>query len=294
VAFDWEDLHYAIEVARAGTVIAAARALGVAQSTVYRRLTAFEERAGAKLFDRRGGAYVLTRAGEELLRVGVDLDDRVARLERDLAEREGEAEGEVTVATMDLLAVELTRVLPEFRRAFPKVTVRLVVSAKTVDLDKHEADVALRVTREPAPSLVGRKIADVAFAAYATSQLAARARAGKTIDWVTFDETHAPGPIRKWEKENVPADHVALRTTSRPAFVQAVEAGLGAGVLPCGYAARSPSLVAISPRLDALTMPLWMLAHAEVAKAPRVRAVLDRLSAALSRERAALEGEGLQ
>jgi DNA-binding transcriptional LysR family regulator len=47
---DWDDLRYFLAVARAGSLSAAARALGVAQPTMGRRIGAFERRVGARLF----------------------------------------------------------------------------------------------------------------------------------------------------------------------------------------------------------------------------------------------------
>lgn len=46
---DWDDLRYALAVSRAGTLSAAAEALGVSHTTVGRRLRALEERLRATL-----------------------------------------------------------------------------------------------------------------------------------------------------------------------------------------------------------------------------------------------------
>ena len=40
--FDWNDLRYLLGVAREGSTLSAAKALGVSQPTVQRRLTALE------------------------------------------------------------------------------------------------------------------------------------------------------------------------------------------------------------------------------------------------------------
>ncbi|MBN9316099.1 MAG: LysR family transcriptional regulator [Devosia sp.] len=43
VAFDWNDARYLIAVARAGSTLAAARSLGVNQTTVARRIEALAD-----------------------------------------------------------------------------------------------------------------------------------------------------------------------------------------------------------------------------------------------------------
>ncbi|NBQ14614.1 MAG: LysR family transcriptional regulator, partial [Proteobacteria bacterium] len=49
-----------LTIARHGTLSAAARALGVTQTTMGRRLEALQGRAGVKLLNRTPGGFVLT------------------------------------------------------------------------------------------------------------------------------------------------------------------------------------------------------------------------------------------
>ena len=56
---DWTDLQYVLAVARAGSLAAAARELGVNHATVLRRVARLEEAQGAKVFDRHPGGYRL-------------------------------------------------------------------------------------------------------------------------------------------------------------------------------------------------------------------------------------------
>ena len=50
--YDWGDLKYFLAVAKAGSTLAAARALNVNQTTVARRIAALESDLKLKLFDR--------------------------------------------------------------------------------------------------------------------------------------------------------------------------------------------------------------------------------------------------
>ncbi len=47
--FDWNDLRHLISVSRHGSTLAAAKALGVNQSTVHRRIAELESRLGLAL-----------------------------------------------------------------------------------------------------------------------------------------------------------------------------------------------------------------------------------------------------
>lgn len=55
------------EIARTGSVTAAARNLGVAQSTASRHVRALEKDLGVQLVDRTAGSVVLTAAGRRLV-----------------------------------------------------------------------------------------------------------------------------------------------------------------------------------------------------------------------------------
>src|SRR6185436_7999443 len=65
--FAWDDLRYFLAFARAGSMQSAAKALGVNQSTVQRRIAELEECAGHRLVERHLGSYRLTALGEQLL-----------------------------------------------------------------------------------------------------------------------------------------------------------------------------------------------------------------------------------
>ena len=64
---DWDHLRHFLELARTGTLVGAARRLGVDHTTVSRRLAALEKQLGAALFAREAGGHRLTEAGRQLL-----------------------------------------------------------------------------------------------------------------------------------------------------------------------------------------------------------------------------------
>jgi DNA-binding transcriptional LysR family regulator len=65
--FDWNDLRYFIAVAREGSTLAAAKAVGVSQPTVQRRLAVLEKQIGCQLIESRSTDYCLTELDKELL-----------------------------------------------------------------------------------------------------------------------------------------------------------------------------------------------------------------------------------
>jgi DNA-binding transcriptional LysR family regulator len=82
--FDWNDLKYFLALAREGSTVAAAKALGVNQSTVQRRLAVLEEQLGRTLIERNPTGYQLTKLGEELKPHAERIEDAIAAFERHL------------------------------------------------------------------------------------------------------------------------------------------------------------------------------------------------------------------
>jgi molybdate transport repressor ModE-like protein len=65
--FDWNDVKALLAVARGGSTAAAARELGVNQTTVARRLEALERDLGVRLVERHQAGASLTEAGRALV-----------------------------------------------------------------------------------------------------------------------------------------------------------------------------------------------------------------------------------
>jgi DNA-binding transcriptional LysR family regulator len=65
---DWEDLKHFLQVADAGSTLAASRRLGVSQTTAARRVAGLERAIGVRLFDRSPAGYALKQDGEALHR----------------------------------------------------------------------------------------------------------------------------------------------------------------------------------------------------------------------------------
>ncbi|HET9753793.1 MAG TPA: LysR family transcriptional regulator, partial [Myxococcales bacterium] len=103
---DWSDLRFVLELARTGTLAAAARKLGVDDTTVGRRLSALERDLGARLFTRTPDGLALTAAGVEMEQALLRGEQRALGADRKLS-------GLVRVATTELLGEVI--VLPALR-----------------------------------------------------------------------------------------------------------------------------------------------------------------------------------
>src|SRR5437899_12484071 len=124
---DWDDLRHFLAIARHGTLSAAARALGVRQSTMGRRLDAFEARVGAKLLQKTPRGYVLTATGEAILGNVERIENEALAVERIITGKDVRLEGTIRVTTVETLAVEvLTPIFHTFQETYPGIILELV------------------------------------------------------------------------------------------------------------------------------------------------------------------------
>ena len=123
----------------------AAEELALTQSAVSRQVQALEDEVGVPLFLRHTRAVELTSAGSELLRAvapSLDQIDSAVRLVRQSAGRKT-----VTLNTWASFAsMWLIPRLQQFQALHPDIDIRVDATDKPIDLETHDADLALRYT----------------------------------------------------------------------------------------------------------------------------------------------------
>jgi DNA-binding transcriptional LysR family regulator len=150
-----------VKVVEKGSFAAAARALGLPNSTVSRKVRELEAQLGARLLNRTTRKLALTEAGtvyfESCRSIERDLEDARNAVQ----ELEGSPRGWLRVtAPYSLSSTMLAPVLHSFREHYPGVHVDLVLSNDLLDLVEHKIDVALRVRvgELPDSSLIARPL----------------------------------------------------------------------------------------------------------------------------------------
>lgn len=119
-------LTYVDEVARQGSIRAAAERLNVAASAISRQIIALEDELGTPLFSRGARRLTLTSAGELLVRHIRETFKEMDRTRMLIEDLKGLRRGEVTLAMMSGLASNIVpRAVTKFRAENPRVTVKL-------------------------------------------------------------------------------------------------------------------------------------------------------------------------
>jgi DNA-binding transcriptional LysR family regulator len=286
--FAWDDLKYFLAFARTGSMLAAAKALGVNQSTVQRRLAELEERLGRRLVIRHVSGGKLQSSAERV-------ETAVTAFERDLAAHDKGLSGAIRVTTGSVLAERLRKspLIDMFHARYPDLHVELVTSDRFLDLAKGEADIAIRAGDPHDETLVGRKIADAPWAVYASRSYIERHGAPSCVEDIERHFVVACGgviadyPAARWLRSVAPHAAVAARSDNWPGLVLAVKSG--AGIAPLLAYQEDSELVRVIDTIDLVT-PFYLLMHQAMQHTPRVRAFADFVAAEIKAFRALVSG----
>lgn len=281
---EWDDFKHFLAVARSGSLSEAARVLKTSPATVGRRIAALEDRLGARLFDRAQTGYVLTESGEAIRLKAEDVEEAVLSVEREAFGRDLRATGKVRVATAeDIGAFVIAPKLDEFRRSYPGIVLEMVSSWDVVSLTRREADIAIRTVRPTHGDFVIRQAGVWNCAMYVSKDYAAKRNLKpglndfRDIDVITWtEESDFRGG--DWFDAHARGAPVVFAANSRHIQYAACKAGLGAAILPCIAADHEPDLMRLLPPERVRSVDLWLVAHQDLIRTARVRAVLDFLA----------------
>ena len=294
----WGDLEVALALERAGSLTGAARELAVDHTTVGRRIAALEAALEVRLFDRTPAGYQLTEAGAAALEHARAIEEHALALERAVMGRDARVAGTVRVTALDPFIDDvLLPNLPALHGAYPQLEIIACADHRVRDLSRREADIAIRYARPKQPQLVGRRLSGVGTALYASrSYLERRGAPHDPSDLsghelVGFAPDLAQSSEHQWLERHGRGARVAVRIASVAANLTAIRQGLGLGIHACHAAERVPELVRVSEVL--LHEEYWAVVHVDMARAPRVRAVLDFLSECTRGELARLDGSAV-
>lgn len=274
---DWADLQLLARIAEDGTLAAAARRLGVDQTTASRRLARIERAVGAPLFDRVDRRLVprpaLAARRDDLAAITAAAE-RVVRALRDERLR---LSGRVSISAVDLVATDLLApAIGRFRAAHPGVRLEIDTEERNVSLGAREADIALRLARPTADTALTRRVALLDFGFYGPAGDDGRS----DLPLAAYGDRLAHLPERRWLAAHFAGVDIGFHANRAGALVEAVAAGHRA-VLPTVVAGADPRLVRLGGVEPVVTREVWLLVHPERRDDPAVAAAVDWIDTTL-------------
>ncbi len=280
---DWDAARIFLEVVRCGSFRSAAEQLGQSINLVRRRIDDFERQIGATLFTRDVHGTRLTDEGALV----VSSVERMEAASFDLLRARGSVtqtlSGEVRVAiTEGLGTFWLAPRLVEFQQANPRILVDLHCAMQSADVVRHEADVAIHLSRPTTLEAKMVKLGRMHVMFFASEKYIETFGAPKTYQELIrhrivmqfADQTGAKEIFESWFPGIPQQDLLVMRTNVSSANYWAVSKGAGIGLLPTYAVALGAKIVPLEIDLRR-PFDIWLSYHPDSNRIPRVRRMID-------------------
>lgn len=166
---DLNEIAIYIKVVQTGSFSEAAKKLGMPKSTVSSKVSNLERRLNTTLIQRTTRKLNITPAGEAYFKRCLSGMGEIHSAESEISALSGEPSGLLRVtAPFGLGSSILPCILSQFTRKFPKVSVEVMLTDRTVDLLSENVDLAIRGGNLKDSSLIAKKIGAVYFVPFAS------------------------------------------------------------------------------------------------------------------------------
>ncbi len=268
-----------------GSFSSAATRLGVAKSSVSRRVASLEQRLGARLLQRSTRRLALTEVGERYHQRVSEALEGLRSAEDAVREVQDEPRGLLRVTGPVDMGGVLGSLIAEFRAAFPKVEVGATITQRRVDLVREGYDVAVRAGELQDSSLLARKVEGGGTVVVAAPSFLAQHPTPSTLaeaaelPWVLFRGSNGHMTLPWDDDAGEPVVVHGSLTGDEFGFVHsAVVAGAGMGMMPCFVAEeslRTGELQRLLPDLSPVRTPLALVFPSREFMPAKVRAFTD-------------------
>jgi DNA-binding transcriptional LysR family regulator len=289
LTFDWNQARAFLVTAETGSFSAAARALNMAQPTIGRQVAGLEQALDLVLFERIGRKLSLTPVGRDLLEHMRGMGEAANLASLVASGGAKSVAGDVCVSVTDIFALYvMPQIVADLQRIAPQIRVKVLASNDLSDLQRRDADIAVRHVAPTQPELISRKVRETQGRLYASQtylsthgpistpeevKSAAFVAIGRSEDLLPF--------LQNW---GLPVTSANLRflVDSGPAGWQMARQGLGITPMTDDMACHFPEMNVVLPQLEPIPVPYWLTTHRELHSSKRIRLVYDRIAEILA------------
>jgi len=281
--FDWNRARAFLVTAEEGSLAAAARSLGMAQPTLGRQVAALEREIGVDLFARRGRGLELTPNGIKLLAHVRLMGEAASRFSLSASGQSEFIEGNVCITASELLAAfVLPPMIQTLRDMEPGIEIEINASNEERDLNRREADIAIRNFRPTQPDLITRKLGSVRghlYAAKSYLQQLGNPQSMAELNKASYIDTEKPGrllALLNAQGFNLSQQNFPVISNSHIVQWELVKLGAAITATLEDIGDNEPLVERlVVPGLSPIEMDLWIVTHNELRTSRRIRRVFD-------------------
>ncbi|MDK7587055.1 LysR substrate-binding domain-containing protein [Alcaligenes faecalis] len=242
------DMVVFVKVVETGSFSEASRQLGYTPSAVSRSIARLEKGLGTRVLQRTTRKLRLSDSGQAIYEHARDMLSCAQAAMEISGQFQTEPEGKIRLSVPKAVGHFLIHPhMPDFLAAHPKVNVLMNLDDRYADLIDDQLDLAIRITDQPPPGLMGRHLTDIRHGLYASPEYLAEhslpIHPQQLREHSCIYLGEAPSDSR-WRfnkggrvlNVSVSGRYAANHTGVR---LDAVERGLGIGSLPC-FVAKEP------------------------------------------------------
>lgn len=278
---NWDDVRYVVAVADHGSVAEAARVLSVNHATVLRRIAAFEERQGVRLFEKTRRGYRVLADRASLIEAMREATGALGQVERMIdAERPNLISGVRVTSTDTFCQMVLGPMVAKAARDLG-VPIDLISGNAHLDLGRAQADVAVRAAVSLPKDLEGEAVARFRFGLFSSKD------GSNTL--LGLSGPPARSVAGDWLREHGGAAMISADSFATLAGLAAH--GAGVAILPVCLGDFWPGLHRVGMPGDLPEVTVWVASHVDYARSGRLVRVRKHLGASLKRAEPMLLGQ---
>ncbi|WP_419793733.1 LysR family transcriptional regulator [Pseudomonas palleroniana] len=270
VQANWDDLRLLLAVSRRGSFLQAGQLLGIAASTVSRRLTQLEAALGEPLVERGVEGCWLTSRGQSLVEVALAAEEGLRRQTAvDLSGEHTALQGSVLVSAGEGFSAGVLEAARRFTALHPRCSVELQVTAEFHKIVRGVADIAIRTVHLGEPSLIYRPIGKLAYGVFADAGYLKRSPP-VTLETAVNIALLPPLDMLPQMRAAKAAglDRAQISVNSFAVQLESVRQGMGVAVLPRILA---KDLTELFPELELPDMEVYLVTRPQALKQTQIR-----------------------
>lgn len=282
--FAWDDIAVFLALYRERTTGRAAAILGCSQPTVVRRIAALEHALELTLFQRSPSGLQPTAAAEALVPAAEQVERSICGFTTEVSALSGAGEKEIRLTFLDHFERLLIPVLRDFRSRWPGVRTQLLASDRVHDLERGEADIAVRGRACPdSDELVVHQLPPTGWTVFASAQTSPGERP-QSLDEVAnypialIESPARDLPVYQWLQKQSGRAALAIHCSNYSALKSAIASGAAISVLPSTIGTSERDLVACFPPPEEFDVNIFLLARRTALRRPPVRDLFDSIA----------------
>lgn len=283
---NWDDLRLLLAVSRRGSFLQAGQMLGVAASTVARRLTQLETALGEPLVERGVEGRRLTSRGQSLVDVALAPESGLRR-QTAVDGAQATLSGTVLVSAGEGFSASVLEAASRFTALHPGCSVELQTTTDFHKIVRGLADIAVRTAHLGEPSLIYRGLGKLAYGVFATAEYLERFPAltpATAANIALLPPLNLLPQMRAAKAAGL--DHAPISVSSFAVQLESVKRGMGVAVLPRVLAT---GLSEVFPEIALPPMEVYLVTRPQALKQVHIQGFFGVLEGVL---REALSGDG--